>query len=186
VDIEIVAANLGYELESKEGKRGHNGTAYFLKGGKVLKITNHKEEIEAAKLIMGSERTYLADIYEVHEMNDFTAIVVERLKPIPSVVEKSWTKYQNFYRMYFILNLFYRLFRVLFLLKPRDMSERKLINFLGNKNALKWSIINENISGEAIKCGILHPSDYLGIDNMGIKGKNVASFDVLDLYDKKL
>lgn len=185
-DPDIIAANFGYKLESNKEMRGFYGSAYFLEGGKVLKITSHKEEIAAAKLLVGKKSTYLADVYEVHDLLGYSVIILERLDKLPHQVRQSWRKYQNFYRLYFIVNIFYRLFRALLFQKPRNMSLKWFIKRVSNENAEKWRIIDENISSEAIKHGIYHPKDYLALENMGIKGKNVASFDVLLIDDKKI
>lgn len=181
MEINDIVDKLGFELENEKGLSGNNGTAYFLKGGKVLKITKHEEEIRAAKCILGKKNEYLADVYEIHEFDGFTVIISERLGKVSDNIRTSWDRYQAFYRFWFVLNLFYNLITLILTLKKRALPIEWLSTKLKAKNAIKWTEMDYRIAHNAFNCGISHPADYLDIDNMGMKNGHLASFDVLYL-----
>jgi hypothetical protein len=83
-EITQVAKQLKIPLTNYLGS-GVWGIAYEIPGNKVLKITEHAEEIENAKHLVGKKNKLLADIYNVYSIKGDKikkVIVMEKLQPL--------------------------------------------------------------------------------------------------------
>ena len=180
-EIDKFLRDLGYELELPKPIKGANGSAYFLKGGRVAKLTDHEEEIKAANILVGKELISIANIFEIHKYYGNTIIIMERIQPLSDELIKSHKKYTKFYQLYSIFNWFINLVSLVFTLKPRNLSLKWYIRITKSKNADKWYEIDERIKTEAIDNGIIKPNDYMEVNNLGMRNEIVSSFDVLEI-----
>lgn len=77
--LESIAKQLGYKRFTRIGS-GKYGTAFKVKGNRVVKITRDLKEYEYAKQIKGLKNKHIADVYETHHFtydDDKYAIIIK-------------------------------------------------------------------------------------------------------------
>lgn len=166
-----------------KGILGHPSTwnphVIELEGGKMLKATKDFYEILAAEKLCGQLSDNVANIYEVDKYKDCTMIVVEKLEPLLPKEKKSHRRFERAFRRFFIFHYAIKCF-TFGLIKPKFMR----MKWLYSKNSKKWYDLAREMKKDAQRMGIKDPSDYLSIDNLGLKpdGK-IACYDVRDVKD---
>lgn len=147
-----IANKLGYELTSYLDS-GNNGSAYTLKGNKVLKITTDKTEFLVATKLKGKKLNRVSEIYNTYKINnlDVYIIVLELLEPLPE-----------------------DLFLIIEEYNGTNIKNKTSHKFDWLRNELN-EIINELKSS-----GISNPTDVDWWMNMGIKNGKLSVFDVGD------
>lgn len=146
---------------------------YELEGGLVLKITTDKYEIEASKKLKGLYSRHLANVKSVKDFGDFHIIIVEKLEPLSDKLKKSHKKFR---REIFFFMLFYNIVRIISfgLVKP----DVKKLHWMFTKESLSWLLQGNTISRQAKQMRVEYPSDYLNVNNLGIKMGTIAAFDL--------
>lgn len=144
----------------------------------IVKVTTDQYEIKAAEKLKGKRARHLAQITVVKDCIDFHIIVVEKLEPLSKPLIKAFKSFRRAYRRW--IYLYYVIYFITF---TRCRITLDKTTWLLSDNTLVWLDQARIIKRQAQQFGVENPSDYMDLNNLGVKMGTVSAFDVRDESD---